>query len=406
MHVHYYSGIDLIFNASTSSWVDLASTPIGKEDYKVLALAAAGHVWNDDTGGVLQARCAHEFFTTGDQAQIPGERLHLPLVHQALYGTLQASYPREFYECLLDHAQCLNSHGDDGNYIWSNGIGLVRHGYASGDPPSVETDNLSYLFYFNLFSSAYPDYVLGVSPYYINPYNLCENDIVKLGFTNTRGELFKESDQKTFIAGNSITAGGGSATEPYVIDNDNDPYQNPPFSTANINFMAKNLVHLEPGFEARDGVEFHAMINTDLNTIGCSGPTYVEPGTCEDLIAPWKSHTTGGSQTSSETYYDMLNRIGKLGSTSTPSTTVEDNAIQITPNPNNGSFQLNITKNEKPVGVKEVKVCDPMGKVIWEKGASTNAVFNIDISNSSSGIYYVKCVNEFGDVEVKKLIKN
>lgn len=79
--------------------------------------------------------------------------------------------------------------------------------------------------------------------------------------------------------------------------------------------------------------------------------------------------------------------------------------IGITPNPNNGSFQITVSRNEKPVPIKEIKVYDIMGKVIWENGATTNNIFTIDITSYASGIYYVKCINEFDEMEMKKLIK-
>lgn len=46
-----------------------------------------------------------------------------------------------------------------------------------------------------------------------------------------------------------------------------------------------------------------------------------------------------------------------------------------------------------------------MGKIIWENGPSTNSVFNIDITGYTQGIYYVKSVNEFNEMGMKKLIK-
>ena len=47
-----------------------------------------------------------------------------------------------------------------------------------------------------------------------------------------------------------------------------------------------------------------------------------------------------------------------------------------------------------------------MGKIIWEIDASTNNIFTIDITSYSSGIYYVRCINEFDETEMKKLIKH
>ena len=81
------------------------------------------------------------------------------------------------------------------------------------------------------------------------------------------------------------------------------------------------------------------------------------------------------------------------------------NGVKIWPNPNNGSFQISITKNNKAIGVKEIKVMDMLGKEIWQMGASSNNVFNIDILAYAQGVYYVRVVNEQGEIEMKKLIK-
>ncbi len=46
-----------------------------------------------------------------------------------------------------------------------------------------------------------------------------------------------------------------------------------------------------------------------------------------------------------------------------------------------------------------------MGKEVWSVGASSNSMFDIDISQYSQGVYYVRSVNDQGDVDIKKLIK-
>lgn len=107
------------------------------------------------------------------------------------------------------------------------------------------------------------------------------------------------------------------------------------------------------------------------------------------------------------TYEELVNIFEEEKSKYSPPTqiTISDNKMSITPNPNNGSFQITITRNDKPISIKEVKVFDMMGKIIWETGPSNNNNFTIDITSYAEGIYYVKCVNEFDEVEMKKLIK-
>ncbi len=83
----------------------------------------------------------------------------------------------------------------------------------------------------------------------------------------------------------------------------------------------------------------------------------------------------------------------------------KNNNIGIMPNPNNGTFSITVTKNNQAIGVKEIKVMDMIGRVVWENKATSSNVFNIDISGYSAGIYYVRAINELGEIEIKKLIK-
>ena len=76
------------------------------------------------------------------------------------------------------------------------------------------------------------------------------------------------------------------------------------------------------------------------------------------------------------------------------------NKISIYPNPNSGKFILYSNKN-----LSNIKVFDIMGKEVWSVGASSNSMFDIDISQYSQGVYYVRSVNDQGDVDIKKLIK-
>jgi hypothetical protein len=81
------------------------------------------------------------------------------------------------------------------------------------------------------------------------------------------------------------------------------------------------------------------------------------------------------------------------------------NNIGIIPNPNSGSFKITITKNDAAIGVKDVKVYDMVGRVIWENNTPSGNTFNVDISDYAPGIYYVRALNEAGDIDLKKLIK-
>lgn len=81
------------------------------------------------------------------------------------------------------------------------------------------------------------------------------------------------------------------------------------------------------------------------------------------------------------------------------------NNIGIVPNPNNGNFRITVTKNDNAAVVKEIQVYDMMGKVIWENKRPLSNTFDVDISSYSQGVYYVRAVNELGDIEMTKLLK-
>jgi len=80
-------------------------------------------------------------------------------------------------------------------------------------------------------------------------------------------------------------------------------------------------------------------------------------------------------------------------------------SFDIYPNPSHGTFQISITKNNQAIGVKEIKVFNLLGEVVWETGASANNIFTIDITVYPQGIYYVHTINDQNEIEVKKIVK-
>jgi hypothetical protein len=255
------------------------------------------------------------------------------------------------------------------------------------------------MFYFNLYNLVYPAY-LASNYNYIQPFDLCDEDIVKTGFIKDNAP-FIESDQKTFIASNSITAQGG--TVPYIIDNDTDP-QSMPYSQANVTFMAKNLVHLLPGFEAHAGAEFHATINTSLKGMDCSTPNEASVSDCSGLINQWKSVTTNDT-ISQEALQSMLEAYEKQES---PTSIIQKENVNffdyaIIPNPNNGNFTITIINiADEHINSSKITVYDAIGNIV-KKTEITNEPVRIDISTYPKGLYFVKIENEKG-IKMEKII--
>ncbi|MCW3084111.1 MAG: repeat-containing protein [Bacteroidetes bacterium] len=99
------------------------------------------------------------------------------------------------------------------------------------------------------------------------------------------------------------------------------------------------------------------------------------------------------------------NQTREYSSTEKTRPALIDNEIIISPNPNNGNFIVTFTRNDQAITIKEIKVFDIYGKIVWSVGASSNATINIDISSYSAGIYYVRIINTMGEIKMKKFIK-
>lgn len=160
-----------------------------------------------------------------------------------------------------------------------------------------------------------------------------------------------------------------------------------------VNMIAGESIELLPGFIAMEGSNFTASIN---------------PSVCTDgRMYTGNSNGGNGNLSSSIPMDASIKTIGQQAKikNEAPASVTLVNAISISPNPNNGISKITITKNNNAIGVKELKVVDFLGKIIWQTGASTNNVFEVDISNYAQGIYYVHSINEQGEIEVQKLVK-
>ena len=156
----------------------------------------------------------------------------------------------------------------------------------------------------------------------------------------------------TLIAGNNFTITSGS----------------------NVTFTSGKEIILLPGFTSEDGSDFDAYIDPALE---CNPSTFKK--------------ATNSKQ------FSMLEKKD--------SKNFEDSNIEVKPNPNNGSFQITILKNNKPIGINEIKIYDILGNVVWTTTKSTSNIFEVNISTYSKGIYFVKSINESGDIDTKKVIK-
>jgi hypothetical protein len=79
----------------------------------------------------------------------------------------------------------------------------------------------------------------------------------------------------------------------------------------------------------------------------------------------------------------------------------EKEAIAVYPNPNNGLFTLKVDSKN----AKNIYVYDMLGKIVYEKIATTDEQFNIDITKNPKGLYVIRVMDEDGVKTVKVINK-
>lgn len=328
---------------------------------------------------------------------------HLPLLRQVLHGGGNPIQQQTYQNLLNTAPQCgpynFAYPGNSSTYEWSADSRLYnseRRG-AAMQFFHGEYNGIDYMLYYNLYHLIKPNTVPMVN--YMDR-------VITLTFPDANGSG-SVSNPTTIIAFNTITANN-------IVNN-----------TGSVTYRAGNEIALKPGFSVKSGAIFHAIVQpfdcgeyinptyrsmiSNVNDTSNQSPT-------ENLVA-YTGQTTfvNYPKLTDDTEYINNNNYNSVdqntdaplpNNTNNASTKLQTvSGISIIPNPNNGAFQIAVTHNNQPIGVKALKVYDIMGKVIWSIEASTNTVYNIDISKYSSGIYYVRCINELGETETKKLIK-
>lgn len=336
---------------------------------------------------------------------------HTPLLRKVLHPGVNShsfsflfpytSLNQSHYEDLLNSAPNCGPYnfgiGNMSTYEWSsdNRINNSERRGQSLAGGGGEYNGLDYMLYYNLYHLIDPNTVPMV--------NYMDRDI-----------LF---DFPT-------SSGAGSTGMPCVIEAFNTiSASNNVGSTADVTYHAGNEIALLPGFSAQSGSNFSAYIQaftcseTDgyRHTITNASSKY--PPT-ENLVAYtgqttyvyYAKRTDNDANVDNNDYLNATEQnTSNTVSVTTPSTSAilqNISGINIIPNPNNGTFQITVMYNNKSIGVKELKVYDIMGKEIWSAGSSKNIIFQIDISDYSPGLYYVRCINEVGETETKKIIKH
>lgn len=100
-------------------------------------------------------------------------------------------------------------------------------------------------------------------------------------------------------------------------------------------------------------------------------------------------------------YAGALNIFGVRSYMPIDSISKENSLVLIIPNPNNGSFQVRIENNKK---IQEYVIFDIRGAKIIEKKNVGLSLIDIDISEYTKGIYYIKMLDYENNILVEKVI--
>lgn len=431
--------------ADAIPWNELGK-PVGAlyafsdEDYKPQVLAAIGHSWYTSMFPVIPNPVAflvsifnvnnllHPWSIITQAATLTpilpvnvtefelGQRAilrdwqHLPLLHQVLHGGTNP-VPRSTYYDLLDAAPCEGPYNfgypnnsasfewstdnrmlsPDRRGEWTNTTPYIKDGqlfyhYAGDDivaPFYGEYNGLDYMLYYNLFALAQG--TTGTS--YSNYMNR------RITYPFPVNYLGTKSNPTTVEAFNSIEASN-------IVN-----------STAAVDYHAGREIHLEPGFHAAAGCDFHAYIKP----FECANGTYRRPVSSNDsssdnmnYVVAYEGPTTFVNYPKEKTYNEEApaaaaqnNAITSAPNNASPvAVQAKVSDIRIQPNPNSGSFEVIVPNNEK-VNAR-LTLLSIFGTILLQQQL-TSAVTLIDISGQAKGIYYIRMENEQG-VKMEKIV--
>jgi hypothetical protein len=429
------------------------------EDYKMDELAAIGHSWWSDAIPTIQLNPVQvwvSFFqnwhwppswqdvlqtftqvfivppvneTETDLAFRSKFRRyeHLSMVHQILHSGTGNPIPKCLYQKLLNTAPNCGpynygySAGNASTYEWSSdsrtydsercGTYLVDVPYF---PPHTSPPFIHHYAGEDKIDSFYGEYN-GLD--YMLIYNLFH--IIE----GNKAATVNYMDRDVSLNYPTIS-GAGNTSNPVVIEGFNSIVaSNTIASNTDVTYRAGNEIALLPGFSSTSTSGFHAYIDPFTcsedgyrnMTLGANDTNQVSPS---DNIVAYTEQTSfvNYPKQADETKYNtkadnnkpivIANNqtvVSKKQITETKPQAVS--GVNIVPNPSNGVFQVVITHNNSFIGVKELKIYDVFGKMVWQTGASGNTAYAVDLSAYPNGIYYIHSTNELGEKETKKLVK-
>lgn len=204
----------------------------------------------------------------------------------------------------------------------------------------------------------------------------------RIGISNLVGSNWRWGSQILHILPNSITISNTTiGTNIYAIS---DITLNNANVYSPVSFVASNQITINPNSSLEAG-------EYTIEEVDCEAFRMAEIHNSDNIYTLAQNNSLGNFISSSKE--------------KKTSSALQTNNLTIFPNPSDGVFQILVTKNNQPIGVKEIKVYDIVGKTICSINSSSNNAFKIDISFYPQGIYYVYSINELGEIDVLKYIK-
>ena len=155
----------------------------------------------------------------------------------------------------------------------------------------------------------------------------------------------------------------------------------------NSNFYTVQGINFDPNAENTSNIGF--TITNDYNNTETLENEQLEAGT---YTITWTMNDDFGytEECSFEIIVDEYSDIENN----------TENAINISPNPTNGFFNINCEQSK----VSKIEIHDITGKIIYSNSEINNSLLSININNKPNGIYFIK-INTENNIITKKIIK-
>ena len=330
---------------------------IGQDDYKIRSLCATGNISYQD------GLSPYEILIKKQKESSVLKYEHFPLIWCVSNNdySLISNENKSYIENLLNYApECgpyYFAQGDDGG-LWSSSSRLVWPEKLHGGCPTGEYNGLDYMLLHNLYwlstISQYPSVIN------YNPGIFKSNSIVATNQINCSVPVELKNRTLKFSAGNSIKLKPGCKINP----------------VNNERFIARVNTGIQTGFRKVSITGYNSCSN------------FVKSGNkklINNIKGAFSDVVSGENEKK-----NLENLIHQL-----------DNNVMIYPNP--AEEELNV-KIQGDINVKIVQVLNSMGTIVLVKDINTYGEIKIDISCITSGIYFVRVVDNNNQVYIKKLI--